>query len=271
MFHKPKRRYNSEIVFSEDVNQGTVVERALTETDDQSDEDTDHEDEIDEANDCMAERIKNQQRMPLFNLSESQSRLIMTVTKTTLEGKSDFVDDLLERTALWKTVRVLAWIKRFVINYRSFQHFQRLNLQKNEERIYVCQGRIQGEYPIYVPSKHPVSLKIVKRAHLCTLHGGIGLTMSKVHDDYWIPTLRSLVKKVIAKCYGCKRFYTTVMPAPPLGNLPKKRTEGEIPFEIRGYLFIYSCYARRISFEINSNSKQIRRVEHEHMNKLPPN
>ena len=174
MFHKPKRRYNSEIVFSEDVNQGTVVERALTETDDQSDEDTDHEDEIDEANDCMAERIKNQQRMPLFNLSESQSRLIMTVTKTTLEGKSDFVDDLLERTALWKTVRVLAWIKRFVINYRSnernsgplrtdetdeqlkllvkraqddgeksdqFQkHFQRLNLQKNEERIYVCQG-----------------------------------------------------------------------------------------------------------------------------------
>ena len=58
--------------------------------------------------------------------------------------------------------------------------------------------------------------------------------MSKVHDDYWIPTLRSLVKKVIAKCYGCKRFYTTVMPAPPLGNLPKKRTEGEIPFEITG-------------------------------------
>ena len=32
-----------------------------------------------------------------------------------------------------------------------------------------------------------------------------------------------------------------------------------------------SCYARRISFEINSNSKEIRRVEHEYMNKhLPP-
>ena len=68
VFHKPKRRYNSETVFSEDVNQGTVVERALTETDDQSDEDTDHENEIDEANDCMAERIKNQQRMPLRDL-----------------------------------------------------------------------------------------------------------------------------------------------------------------------------------------------------------
>ena len=68
MFHKPKGKYNSEIVFLEDVNQGTVVERVLPETDDQSDEDTDHEDEIDEANDCMAERIKNQQRVPLRDL-----------------------------------------------------------------------------------------------------------------------------------------------------------------------------------------------------------
>ena len=179
------------------------------------------------------------------DVSESESRLIKTVMKTTLQRK--FVDDLLERTALWKTVRVLAWIKRFVINCRSDgrnsgplrtdetdeqlkllakraqdddeksdqfkDHFQRLNLQKNEEGIYVCQGRIQGEYPIYLPPKHLVSMKIVERAHLCTLHGGIGLTMSKVRDDYWIPTLRSPVKKVIAKCYGCKRFYTTAMPA----------------------------------------------------------
>ena len=30
------------------------------------------------------------------------------------------------------------------------------------------------------------------------------------------------------------------------------------------------CYARRISFEINSNSKEIRRAEHEYINKLPP-
>ena len=34
---------------------------------------------------------------------------------------------------------------------------------------------------------------------------------------------------------------------------------------------MYSRYARRISFEINSNSKEIRRAEHEYMNKhLPP-
>ena len=33
-----------------------------------------------------------------------------------------------------------------------------------------------------------------------------------------------------------------------------------------GCLFTYSCDARRISFEINSNSKEVRRAEHEYMN-----
>ena len=55
MFHKPKRRYNSEIVFSEDVNQGTVTERALT-TDDRSEEDTEHQDEQDGENEGMGQQ-----------------------------------------------------------------------------------------------------------------------------------------------------------------------------------------------------------------------
>ena len=37
-----------------------------------------------------------------------------------------------------------------------------------------------------------------------------------------------------------------------------------------GELFIYSCYAQRISIEIKSNSKEIRRAEHEYINKHPP-
>ncbi len=35
-------------------------------------------------------------------------------------------------------------------------------------------------------------------------------------------------------------------------------------------IFIYSCSARRISFEMNLISKEIRRAEHEYMNIHPP-
>ena len=58
VFRKPKRRYNSKIVYSEDVNQGTVVERKLSETDYQSEEDTDHEGEMDDANKGMVRKPK---------------------------------------------------------------------------------------------------------------------------------------------------------------------------------------------------------------------
>ena len=37
-----------------------------------------------------------------------------------------------------------------------------------------------------------------------------------------------------------------------------------------GCIFIYSCSARRISFEMNLISKEIRRAEHEYMNIHPP-
>ena len=36
------------------------------------------------------------------------------------------------------------------------------------------------------------------------------------------------------------------------------------------FTHIFVLCARRISFEINSNSKEIRRAEHEYMNKHPP-
>ena len=38
-----------------------------------------------------------------------------------------------------------------------------------------------------------------------------------------------------------------------------------------GVIHVFVLYDRRISFEINSNSKEIRRTEHEYLNKNPPN
>ena len=45
-------------------------------------------------------------------------------------------------------------------------------------------------YPIYLPDKRPFTMKMVFRARLCTLLGGVGLTMAKVHERYWVPRLR---------------------------------------------------------------------------------
>ena len=92
----------------------------------------------------------------------------------------------------------------------QFQEDQlRFNLQPNRKEVLECRGRIQGNYPVYLPDSALYTLKLVQHAHEITLQGGVGLTMAKVRDSHWIPRLRKLVKRVIKKCYGCKQFQIT--------------------------------------------------------------
>ena len=48
---------------------------------------------------------------------------------------------------------------------------EQLNLQENAQGLTVCHGRIQGHDPVYLPSTHPFTEKLVQEAHLRTLHG----------------------------------------------------------------------------------------------------
>ena len=38
---------------------------------------------------------------------------------------------------------------------------ERLNLRKNQEGIYECRGRIEGAYPVYIPSESILSQIII--------------------------------------------------------------------------------------------------------------
>ena len=115
-------------------------------------------------------------------------------------------DEILKKFHLHKALCVCAWMQRFVDNSRSRTADARvigpltaneigrqrqfylkraqessnieidrvaLNLQpRNDGRILECRGRIQGEYPVYIPDGHLMSQRIVEEAHQNTLHGG---------------------------------------------------------------------------------------------------
>ena len=202
--------------------------------------------------------------------SESEAKLISEVIATTIERSSNTLDKLLQKFSLWKTLRITAWMMRFIKNikvkkeeqqsgplvtqeiqnaqstwiklvqevYEESKTFQedkeRLNLKKNNAGIYVCHGRVVGDYPIYLPRSALFTEKLVMDAHLNTLHGGVGDTMTKVREKYWIPRLRQLTKSVRYRCNGCKRFQAIAFPAPPQGNLPIDRTRGSRGFQVIG-------------------------------------
>ena len=133
------------------------------------------------------------------------------------------------------------WIKRAQQNPMNVDSYQidrvQLNLQENEQGILECRGRIVGQYPIYLPDGAPFTHALVHEAHLHTLHGGVVLTMARVRETFWVPRLRKLVKQVRMNCWGCKRVQVNAYTAPPPGQLPISRTQGERPYEVVGVDF----------------------------------
>ena len=139
----------------------------------------------------------------------------------------DMFDKLLAKYEFWKFLRVTSWIFRFLNNCRRskqsgplttseieqrkkfsinreqhrVQHSEkfkinekRLDLQQNSEGIYVCKGRIEHVYPIYLPNESLLSEKIIFAAHKNTLHGGVLMTMTTflkaTHEIYHPQLLR---------------------------------------------------------------------------------
>jgi hypothetical protein len=104
-----------------------------------------------------------------------------------------------------------------------------LNLQPNEMGILECRGRIEGEYPIYLPRDCTYTEKMIEQAHLAT--------MANVREWFWVPELRCLVKRMRSNCHGCVRFRAQAYNKPPPGNLPPTRTQGSTPFQVLGVDF----------------------------------
>eukprot|EP00794_Sanderia_malayensis_P000965 gene965-biopygen216 len=212
--------------------------------------------------------------------TERELQPIKEILKVAIPVES-VLDKVLEKFEYWKAMRVTAWIFRFIWNLKakksqrikdplstkeiqnqitqwirrvqsrataseSFKaDEQRLNIQRNNEDILECRGRIQGQFPIYLPTNALFTEKLVMNNHVSTGHGGVSLTMSSIRERFWVPRLRQLVKKLRLKCAGCKRFHAKAFGCPPPGILPKDRTEGSRPFEVIGVdyagPFRYKC------------------------------
>ena len=215
--------------------------------------------------------------------SDKEKKPVKEIFKASVLKKTgEMLIQLLNKFNLKKTERIISWIQRFIYNskvkgkekrkrgplttdevrsslqklikiyqleYESNPAFketkERLNLQKNNEEMYECQGRIIEEYPIFIPPKTLLAEKMVEKAHLQTIHGGVGLTMTKIRSRFWIPKLRQLTKSVIYRCHGCRRFRATAYVPPIPGKLPTDRTSGNHAFQTIGLDYAGPIYYKR--------------------------
>ena len=204
------------------------------------------------------------------SLAEAEAKRDLLSVAVAAAGE---LDDLLKKSSQWQTIRVTAWILRYIQNSRAKKtkrlggpltadetkkaelfwekrvqvratadgrykdDLLQLNLQPNCDGVLECRGRVQGHYPICLPDGQRYTEKLVAQAHLATLHGGVGSTMAKVREYYWVPRLRRSTKKIVKSCHGCRRFRVQAYTSPPPGNLLRDRTEGQTPFQVIGVDF----------------------------------
>ena len=49
---------------------------------------------------------------------------------------------------------------------------------------------------MYLPTKSAFTEALMRSAHLTTLHGGVGSSITKIKEHYWVPKLRQLTKEI---------------------------------------------------------------------------
>ena len=193
------------------------------------------------------------------------------VAFNTQEKGPDEWDLLLSRSSYWKTIRVTAWALRFVSNARARK--QKTNLAKGplttneleqskvrwvkkvqedmnselrapgwevirecDSGLLKCKGRIPGYQPIYLEGGDFTD-KLIMHTHNEISHFGIANTMAALRENWWIPRLRSKVKRIINECNVCKAYRVKPYGRTATAELPTFRIESGRPFEITGVDF----------------------------------
>ena len=180
-------------------------------------------------------------------------------------------DSLLERKPYWTTLRITAWVLRFVNNCKAKVNNTKKsrgaltteeilrgreywilraqkNIQENLERpgwklekdlktgILKCVGRVQEYQPIYLENG-TFAQKLIQHEHERIKHFGLASTMAAIRENWHILNMRSLVKRYIRNCNICKVFSTKPYGANLTAPMPKFRTEQSRPFEFTGVDF----------------------------------
>ena len=175
-----------------------------------------------EQNGSLIQIVGHQTLLPILHLKLRQKLKRSRKILAGAVAEEDILNEILEKREFWKAIQIVSWIGWFLYNCKTkdaneetgplttkgteeqmtkwvrtvqsrsqmTEKFQSdnlsLNLQENHQRMLECRGRIQGDYPVYLPDKELFSEKLVTHAHRTTLRGGVNLTMAKVRERYCV-------------------------------------------------------------------------------------
>jgi hypothetical protein len=122
----------------------------------------------------------------------------------------------------------------------------------DEQGILRIGGRLENssmsyksKHQIILPNGHPVTESIIQSYHEECGHMGEAYVLSSLRESFWIVKGKSAVRKVIGKCFPCKRMNSLPLQQ-KMGELPKERVKpDDPPFTSVGVDFFGPIYVRQ--------------------------
>ena len=183
-----------------------------------------------------------------------EERMTEDINIAVVEKKVSQLQMVLQKHCLWKTLQITAWETRYLLKttgnpkgegalqtheIKEAEKYwakitQRDDMMSNTKHEVISgrlrsQGRIVGDHQIYLPTNSELIKLIIQDAHLRTLHWGVGLTMAKLREIWWV-----VVNTEIHRCNQCKHYRIKPLAAPPTSALLKFRTQEERTFQTMG-------------------------------------
>jgi hypothetical protein len=217
------------------------------------------------------EKWPEQPDLRLSSETQHEEKPIRKIVSFFGERQHDEFDELLVRRIYWSTIRITAWILRYKYNLRAKKSrikkrrgpltademLEAQNCWIWREQKYVphdleqpgwslaeypvtkvlkCQGRIPNYTPVYLEDGLFVR-KLIMCVHENVMHLGIASTIAEIRRNWWIPHLRSLVKRHIHDCNVCKVFAAKPLKPSTIASLMSFRLEAVRPFQHTGVDF----------------------------------
>ena len=123
------------------------------------------------------------------------------------------------------------------INLES-KEAQKLGLTRSDDKVIRCFGRLPDHKPVFIPKQSLYAIRLGEEVHEQVGHKGVNTMMARVTEMFWIPRLRTVLKKIKRRCEKCKIMAAKPFPVPTAGQLPESRVTANYPFGVVGVHFV---------------------------------